>query len=150
MNESLILKRFTKEDIDLLFKWVNEEETRKNSFDSSFVRYEEHIKWCYDKLLSEAEDIFIVYLENSPVAQLRLRYVKDEALISYSIDSDYRGRGLGYRVIEMIESKHIYRDTCKKLIGKVKKGNIASQKIFERCEYEKNLEANCLVYKKKI
>ena len=43
--------------------------------------------------------------ERMPVGQVRLNIEKGEALIDYSIASEYRGRGLGYVIIELIVRK---------------------------------------------
>ncbi len=150
MGEQLTLKIFQEEDIDLLFEWVNEEGCRKNSFNPEPIDYETHVNWCLDKITSEEVDIFIVYLQNIPVAQLRFLYEKHKALISYSIDKNYRGMGLGYRVIKLIDQEACYKDTCKTLIGKVKKDNLPSQKIFERCGYTKKIEYDHYIYIKDI
>lgn len=150
MEDKLTYKSFTKDDIDLFFRWANDEESRKNSFNSSPISYETHVKWCYDKLESSYVDIFVIYLNNVPVAQLRLVYEGNEAYISYSIDIDYRRLGLGYRVIKLIEDEKLVRANCKKLIGMVKEDNIASQKVFEYCKYDKTVNDKHLIYSKNI
>lgn len=150
MNEKLIYKKFEENDINLLFEWANEEECRKNSFDTSPIMYEDHLVWCKDQLTSNIEDIFIIYLENTPVALLRLKYEGNKALISYSVDKQFRGQGLGYKIIDLIEQEHVYRKKCEVLIAKVKNNNTASQNVFERCYYKKYVEDNHYVYIKKI
>lgn len=150
MEDRLTFKLFAREDIDLLFEWANEEGCRANSFDTKPIEYDTHVKWCQNILTSNMVDIFIIYLNNIPVAQVRLAYEENKALISYSIDKKFRGLGLGYRIVELIVQEPLYRSKCDMLIGKVKILNIASQKVFERCGYNKEIGDNYFIYRKDI
>ena len=44
MNQ-LKLRPVQKSDIELIFKWSNDEEVRKNSFHTETIKWEEHVKW---------------------------------------------------------------------------------------------------------
>lgn len=147
MEDKLNLKTFREEDIDLLYEWVNDIECRKNSFHTDSISYNTHKEWCYDKLKSNIVDIFIAYLGKTPIGQLRLSYEDNKAFISYSIDKKFRGIGLGQKVIQLIELEKLYDEKkIDVLVGKVKYDNIASQKVFEHCMYEKKIVENHFVY----
>ncbi|WP_310604076.1 GNAT family N-acetyltransferase [Anaerosporobacter sp.] len=151
MKDKLSVKAFSEEDIDLLYEWANDSESRQNSFCSEPISYDTHVAWCQDKLESEEVNIFIVYLGMIPVGQLRMRYDSTKAYISYSIDNKFRGIGLGKKVIELIEIEQLYKGKqIKELIGEVKCDNIASQKVFEHCMYEKKEKENHLEYVKYV
>lgn len=147
MENKLFIKAFSKEQVDLLYKWANDLECRKNSFQSEPIQYETHVKWCNDKLKSKDVDIYIAYLKSIPVGQIRLVYEYKTALISYSIDKNYRGLGLGRQLIQSIEEQKLYgKNNITKLVGKVKLDNIASQIVFEKCQYEKIYKDDHIIF----
>ncbi|MBS5931621.1 MAG: GNAT family N-acetyltransferase [Clostridiales bacterium] len=151
MENKLVLKLFTMEQVELLYKWANDPDCRKNSFQTESIPYETHVKWCSDKLESNDVDIYIAYLNSIPVGQLRVMYKERTALISYSIDKNFRGLGLGLQLIQSIEKYRLYgENNINELVGKVKLDNIASQKVFEKCYYEKIVENDHFVYRKYI
>ena len=65
-----------------------------------------------------------------PVGQVRLNIEKGEALIDYSIASEYRGRGLGYVIIELISEKVRCMKNVNSLVAHVKAANVASKRVF--------------------
>lgn len=151
MEDKIVLKEFSVEQIDLLYRWANDPDCRKYSFQTEPISYETHVKWCYDKLKADDIVIYIAYMNNVPIGQLRLVYEKSKFLISYSIDKKFRGLGLGQQLIQAIEEYEIYNKyNVNELLGCVKNDNIASQKVFENCKYEKNKESNYLIYRKLI
>ena len=142
------LKKAAAEHCDLLFKWSNDKEVRENSFTKDAIKYDVHVKWFNDKLNSPNCDIFIFYLDNVPVGQARIDVENHEAVISYSIDNNYRGRGLSTEMIGLLE-KNV--DTnVNKLIGYVKFSNVISQRVFEKLGYTKELNNNYIKYSKII
>lgn len=142
------LKKATAEHCNLLFKWTNDKEVRENSFTKDVIKYDEHVKWFNDKLNSPNCKIFIFYLDNVPVGQVRIDVDNHEAVISYSLDNNFRGKGLSAEMIGLLE-KNI--DTnVNKLIGYVKFSNVISQRVFEKLRYTKELSDNCIKYSKII
>lgn len=127
------LRRATSDDYILLFQWLNDSEVRKNSFSQEIVKLENHIKWFQSKLKDDKNNIFIVMKDKIEVGQIRVEIDNDVGTISYSIDSNYRGQGIGTEILNLIKLE--FEDI--KLIGYVKKDNIASIKVFEKAGYKK-------------
>lgn len=151
----IYLKKADWKDVDLLFKWVNDEEVRKNSFNSHKIDYEEHKQWYKSSLEDRNVDIFILYVNNTPIGQIRLNYSGTTAIINYSIDKNYRRKGFGSIILKMVEQKVIYsRPEILVLLGSVKPNNIPSKKVFEKNGYEKKFVKNkgnsYFLYKKEI
>ena len=74
------------------------------------------------------------------------------ALIDYSIASEYRGRGLGYVIIELISEKVRCMKNVNSLVAHVKAANVASKRVFLKngfLEYA-NESLFTLSYKKNI
>lgn len=151
MEGLLEFKRFRIDDINILYNWANDPETRMNSFHSDKIVYDEHVKWCETRLDVDNIAIYIVYKNDIPVGQLRLEYVDKKAYISYSVDKRYRGIGLGKKIIESIEKNELYKGHhIIELIGEVKEDNLASQKVFEYCLYTKYSKNNRIVFVKRL
>lgn len=134
-------------DMDLLYKWANDEVVRNNSFNCKKISYLEHKKWFEEKLKTDNSDIYIYYFKDEPVGQIRLDYQDDMALIDFSIDKARRGKGHGTRILDLIESadkKKIFNN----YVGRVKYNNIASQRGFEKMGYKRSDKETYIEYNK--
>ncbi len=145
------LMRAEDKDIELLYKWVSDETVRINSFNSNLITYEEHRNWFLEKLNSPDTDIYIYYYNGEPTGQIRLEYSKNKAVIDYSIDIAYRGKGHGFKILTLIEKEIFYnKKEIEYLIGQVKFSNLASQKVFKRMFYNEYLKKDYIEFVKKI
>jgi RimJ/RimL family protein N-acetyltransferase len=148
------LVKATWQDRDLLFEWTNEEAVRKNSIHTQKVEYQEHIDWFSNKLKANKCDIYIYYVDNNPVGQIRLDYKEEYGWISFSIDHSYRGQGHGTTILKLAEEEvKRSRPTILWMAGVVKKDNIASQKKFEELNYvvvENNQDTSLIYYQKSL
>jgi len=121
----------TIEDMGLLYSWVNDSAVRKSAFNSSIISHEEHESWFARVLMDENVDIFIINYGNTPIGQLRLSYYGDCAEIDYSVDSRYRGRGFGKKIIKIIDSLPALKEhELRYLKARVKPDNVFSQRVF--------------------
>jgi RimJ/RimL family protein N-acetyltransferase len=138
---SKILKNFYSRkaeitDAKLLYDWVNEPTVRKNSLYSEEILWEQHLNWFYNKLLSSQTVLLIWIFDNKLVGQSRLDYREGYWLIDYSIDSHYRGKGFGSKIIEELMKNKKYSP----LKAQVKPSNVGSTKVFQKLGFsEKNI-----------
>ena len=150
----LSLKKASLSDCELLLSWTNEPDTRKNSLNSELISLETHTKWLTQILQDESVSLYILYLENIPVGQVRLNCTDKQAKISYSIAKEYRGRGFGSEVIRMLESIiTVERPYLTKMVAEVKFMNVPSRKIFENNGYSKtqeNISTQVILYSKPL
>lgn len=147
----MILKEAKREHCDLLYNWANDKEVRENSFSKEKINYEDHIRWFYNKLQSKGLYLFIAYLENIPIGQVRLDFEDNSGIISYSISKEFRSKGYGKSLIVLLESKLKEKDiSFDKLIAYVKPDNISSQKVFEKLGYNKIASQNKIMYYKSL
>ena len=125
------LRVVTEEDMELLFEWANEQDVRKNSFSAKDISFEEHKKW-FQKLLGDKNCRQYIYeYENEAIGQVRIRINGDTAEISYSICVGKRGFGHGKIMLQLLcEEVKNTLPTVRKLVGRVKPDNIASQTTF--------------------
>lgn len=131
------LRRATLEDSRLLFEWANDPVVRKNSFSTKEITWEEHKIW-FEKVLKNEDCMQYIYMhDKEPIGQVRIQIAGDEALIGYSICASVRGKGYGKKLLVVL-SEQVKKDfpNVRKLIGKVKPENIASQKAFTHSGYK--------------
>ncbi|APC41166.1 GNAT family N-acetyltransferase [Clostridium estertheticum] len=135
------LEKAVESDCKILFRWSNEKLVRENSYSSKAIIFEEHMEWLKRRLVSNSCYIYIYCIDENPVGQVRLDVENEIGTISYSLDKDYRGQGLAIEMLELLEKK-IYKSNMKvkTLVGYVKRENVASQKIFQRLQYESKIE----------
>ena len=126
---SISIRDVKKEDEDLLFYWRNDPEVRASAFNTNKINLENHRKWFTNKLSDEKCKIYIFEsFGEYPIGQVRLELLNEKWMIDFSIDSSYRGLGLGEKIINEIVNLENEKD----LFAQVKKKNIASVKIFEK------------------
>ena len=131
------LRDAMQKDMDLLFMWANDTAVRKNSFKSDPILYEDHVKWFKHIMEDDRVLQFIMMDDETPVGQIRLNLEDEEAEIGYSIAAEFRGKGYGHRILQLVAQKiQTEYPQIKKLIAKVKPENIASKKLFESEGYE--------------
>lgn len=122
----LSFRKATEEDILLYFEWANNTNVRENSINKSKINFDEHVKWFKSKL-GTPNTIMLVFLEtNMEIGQLRIEIEENEAIINYSVDKKFRGRGFGTQMLT--ESYKYFRNLQLDLplIGLVKPENTAS------------------------
>ncbi|SFR58533.1 GNAT family N-acetyltransferase [Anaeromicropila populeti] len=145
------LRKAQESDLMTLFQWVNDKECRKNFFHSEIISLEEHTKWFQKKLADNESSIYILCEKEVPVGQIRLDITKNQADISYSIASEFRGKGYGKLILLLVEEEvKKERPEIEILAGKVKFDNIPSQRKFEQMQYEKSETADYVYFQKKI
>lgn len=129
-NEKLWFRKPNKSDCHLLLKWANEEETRKQSFQTHYITPEEHSRWFQNVLTDENVVLLILCLGEAPIGNIRFVIDCGRATLSYSIDHRYRGRGFGRELIRM---GLIYAEkelAISEVRAETKPGNIASQRVL--------------------
>ncbi|SHH67342.1 GNAT family N-acetyltransferase [Desulfosporosinus lacus] len=148
---TIYLKEATVEDVDLLFEWVNEKLVRKSAFNSNTIAYGEHTEWFFHSVESPNCRIFIGYDDDNPIGQIRIDLEDDKAVIDYSVDSHYRGKGYGVLLLEALENEVRYSlKQVKQIVGKVKFSNISSQRTFNRSGYITENKNECILFYKKL
>ena len=152
ISDYLTFRKAGKSDMQMVFDWANEEETRKQSFSTKPITWEEHVAWYEKSLNSRDRYLFICMHGDIPVGLFRIDRL-EEAIgeISYSIDKKYRGRGYALEMLkageEVLKKNRII---VWDLLAKVKKDNEASRHIFKVLGFKETEEDNCFVYTKPV
>lgn len=145
--KNIFLRPVMETDCKLLFEWRNEPSTRQNSFNRDEITYEEHLAW-FEKMLSNKNcGQYILMQDEVAVGQIRIFIDGSSAEISYNVCENFQGRGLGTKMVELLEYQiKIDFPQIETLVAKVKLKNSASRKIFEKNLFEKSY----IVYKKNL
>lgn len=134
----LILRKATEADCDLLYEWANDPVVRAAAFHTEPIPYKSHVVWFRDMMNDPMRYQYILCEKTTyqPVAQIRLALEGNEALISYSVGREYRGLGVGTKLIELAEKAILAEPVqIRKLVAQVKYENPASARIFEKHGY---------------
>jgi RimJ/RimL family protein N-acetyltransferase len=130
------LRKVDYSDMELLYRWANDPETRTNSFHSEFISFQEHKRWFEEKINSPDVLFFVYHCDDHDIGQIRFDIKGNIAMINYSIDPSFRGKGYGHRMIILGEQiiKNEYPG-IKLIQAEVKNENKASQNIFRKLNY---------------
>lgn len=128
--QEMKLRSAENDDSNKLYSWVNDSLVRKNSIHRIPITKSEHQTWFQNYLNNSSSQIYILEIKGLLLGQVRFDLIDNLFHISYSIDSKFRGLGLGKRIIEM-GLKEIKTDKLSKYVAEVRDFNTASRRIFE-------------------
>ena len=131
----LTFRRADMTDCSLYWYWANDHEVRQNAFQSESISWEKHQLWFASRMADPGSVLLVFESRHGPVGQVRLEGDANQKVISYSISRQYRGNGLGTKMIaEVIASLPPF---SRSFLAEVKKDNKASVCIFEKLGFQK-------------
>ncbi len=134
-RKDLHLRPADENDRELIYRWRSDPLVRANSFHTEEIPFERHCEWYRKLLADETKRQFIAELEGEPAGQVRFALEGGEALISYSVDERFRGRGLGTALLLAVTDIARAESGIRRLAGDVKRGNTASRRAFLRAGF---------------
>ncbi len=150
-NKEIILKNSEYKDILIYYRWVNEPIAVKQSMRNRKLSFDEHLKWFKSRL--KKKFMYILYHNDLPLGQIRLDKIhssKNEYLLDYSVDFDFRGRGLGKILIILAIKKMLSDLKTLTILAYVKTQNLSSKNVFKNLGYDEQLtkKNNIILFKK--
>lgn len=137
IKDEFSLRDIDENDINLLYSWANDDVSRKNAFHTEYITFDEHRIWFYKLLRDSNQKQYIFMKIDKPIGQIRFSIVGNEAEIDYSISPNERGFGYGKIMLELAKEKfHEEYPNVKKIIGRVKVTNLASEKCFKKNDFK--------------
>lgn len=129
--QSLILRRVTKSDCELLWEWINDPDVRASSFRSEYIPIEEHQHWFFGKI-KDCKFFQLIGLndDNTPVGQVRFDICEDEAEVDVSVARKYRGKGYSPELIRKGIQALLKETKVRTVHAFVKSENKASLQAF--------------------
>jgi UDP-2,4-diacetamido-2,4,6-trideoxy-beta-L-altropyranose hydrolase len=136
-GETISLRQVREDDCRLLWEWANDPDVREASFSSESISWEQHVKWFKSKL-SDPRCIFYIAMNSDgvPIGQVRYDREGNKAVVSISIDREFRGKGYGSRLIWLASQKLFVILDIDTIHAYVKQGNEASVGAFVKAGYE--------------
>ena len=128
---TVTLRPATIDDAPLVFEWRNDPDIQAISGTTKELKMHDHLKWFAARLQeSHAESIYMV--EGSHAGTIgSARILQDgtsHARISLTIASEYRGRGIGRKVIRLLKKK--IDEMSRIAVARVHTENLTSLRAF--------------------
>jgi UDP-2,4-diacetamido-2,4,6-trideoxy-beta-L-altropyranose hydrolase len=142
-SRSMKLQKVNDQDCRALWTLANDPETRKNSFNSDRIPWEEHQSWFSRQMRDPKSAIFLAWNgQSSPIGMLRYQKEADRATVSLSVACEYRGQGYGNALLSR-GMEEIFRDASVRVVDAyVKPGNQASISLFTRAGFTRRSDSD--------
>ena len=139
MAEEFIIRLADESDIEKVFNLSNDDVVRANSINKNKIEWEDHVNWFNQRIKNTDEPFYVAQTPDGDfAAQIRFNKEDEGFVISVSIDKNFRGKGLGAKIIEAATKKlNNYP-----VIAYVKTDNIPSQKSFIKAGYKPDGQKN--------
>jgi RimJ/RimL family protein N-acetyltransferase len=131
----LVLRRALAEDMEHIFRLVNDPVVRSYSFLPEPIRLEDHAAWYANRLASQGTIFYVLDIEGVIVALVRYDRNGDEAEIDVAVHSAFRGRGFCSRVLIETAEAAIESLSVTRLKAVVFEENTASRRCFMKAGF---------------
>lgn len=140
MADRVVLRPPEPIDYDLMFRWVNDEPTRRLSSTFHEVTWEEHISWITSA--SEDQDREILLIVNSesaePIGQIHvfgMSHVHRSCEFSIRIGREgHRGRGFGTDAVNAL-LEHLWAQSIHRVFLHVFEDNLRAIRTYKKCGF---------------
>jgi RimJ/RimL family protein N-acetyltransferase len=128
------------EDIKDLFNWINNPLSRKNSFRSAPITWQEHEKWFSERLIDTATTIYILCSDKKEkLGSVRFEEKEGGIRISVMLNPDYIGKKLGSELIRFGMERYIQeKEPSQPIIAEIKGDNLPSKKAFLKAGFKED------------
>jgi UDP-2,4-diacetamido-2,4,6-trideoxy-beta-L-altropyranose hydrolase len=142
-KEAFKLRPANKDDATFLWHLANDPAIRQASFSSVAIPWEKHISWLTEKLNDSSCRLFVATnMRDVPIGQIRFDLKSGEAIMSISLQKEYRGKGIGATLITMAINQIFESTNVNKVNAYVKPQNTASISSFLKANFKDNAFAN--------
>lgn len=141
-GDSLFLRRTMREDCRVLWEWANDEESRKYSFQSQQITWDEHVRWFDSKIDDPNYILFMVTnTDDVPVGHVRYELNKRRAVVSINMAPLFRSNGLGKEVLRMATQELFGSSRATEVNAYVKPDNERSLRLFAGEGFERQADS---------
>ncbi len=123
-------------DCRKVWEWSNDASVRAVSFHPAPIPWETHERWFAARLY-DPDCLFLMAQNNSgeAVGQIRFEVKNREAIVSVSLDPQFRGRGYGAALIRAATERLHQEREVRRTHAYIKPQNAASTRTFEQAGY---------------
>ena len=141
------LKKASKSDVYSYYNWANDKDVRASSFNQKKILLQDHKKWFYKQLRYPKKNLLYIFKTNKVyLGQTRLNISHKTAKIDYSIDRDFRKKGLGSYMLKLVLKKN--KSKKLRFYAEVKKDNVKSINIFKNLKFKSISKKNKIIFEK--
>lgn len=146
------LKKASLEDEQLTFEWATNPVVRKYSLNTNPITFQEHSDWFRSKINEPACQFYIAHYAHSRIGVFRMDLSdKKEARISYLLDPNFHGMGLGKALFEAGLRMAFTNEHIEVITGQVLNENTSSKKIFDAFGFKlQSIDSGILTYTKNV
>ncbi|MCY1721044.1 GNAT family N-acetyltransferase [Prolixibacteraceae bacterium Z1-6] len=131
---TILLRKVEAKDSRYLFELANDALTRSNSFNTKEITWEEHQIWLGAKLNDAKSFLYIFSDEDINIGTVKIERKETETIIGVTVDSTFRGKGLGSILIKMACSE-FWKQNKDDIKAYIKKTNTGSVRTFEKAGF---------------
>jgi len=134
---SLNLRAAERGDSDRLFEWVNRADSLvAKLMTAAPIPRADHERWFAARLAAEDCLIWIAEVDGAAVGQVRCERRGDAFEVDIYVEAAQRRRGLALRMLEVAVARVRTEYQDARLIARVRTGNMASQRLFQRAGFQ--------------
>ncbi len=138
IEDQIVIRIARVEDMITYFNWANDPEVRKNSVQTAEIALDDHKQWFYNKISSLDSELYYFELDNLPMGQVRFDLAGNVFRIGFSIDKNFRKRGLGKIILQKAMKTLLFEyNKPLSLEAIVKPENDSSVKIFQGLDFDR-------------
>jgi RimJ/RimL family protein N-acetyltransferase len=141
-------------DESMLLEWANDPVTRQSGFAPQAISTSTHHTWFRDRLRNPDGCCFYVVEHSSgvPIGQVRFERSGDGWEIHFALAPEYRGRGLGCKMVNAALEKMRHETDGGLVFGQVRQGNLPSRRLFQRLGFatRPGEREGTLVYQRRV
>jgi len=125
-------------DIDEVFLWINDPDTRAMSLNSGLIDYDDHKKW-YSSKLTDDENVMVIGFEDHEQSKksgvVRFENRQTSVRVSINLSPESRGQGVGAEFLLKSQDFIPTAWPATLLMAEIKSQNVASIKTFINAGY---------------
>jgi UDP-2,4-diacetamido-2,4,6-trideoxy-beta-L-altropyranose hydrolase len=131
----LALRPAGTEDRERLWHWANDPEVRQVSFHGAPIPWEDHVQWLDARLNDRDFRMYIGLVGDVPAGVVRFQRVGSIAEISVALAAEYRGHGIGPRLIKLASDRYLKETDVERVDAIVKADNERSIRAFREAGF---------------
>ena len=123
-------------DLFQLWTWANDPDARRNSFQPEPIPWATHLAWFQRITSSDSARLYLLEHRAIPMGVVRYeRASEGEARVSFSVAAEFRGRGLGTKLLALSAPRAREDLKVRRLFGETFRRNEASRRTFLRAGF---------------
>jgi len=133
----LTFRKSNTNDIQLYYKWANDDCVRNQSFNSKKIEFNEHKQWFESKIKDE-NCLMLIFIDSECIEVGQVRIQKEdkmEAVIGISIAKNQRGKGLAKEMLIKACDFFLKANSEYSINAYIKETNLTSKYAFENAGF---------------